>query len=326
MLRRRPARRLTRWPNAAKRYWRRGKTCYVYAEIPANTEGQPTIGLISHMDTSPSVATGPVHPRSVHYEGGDLEIGHGVVMKAAEYETLARHIGHELIVTDGTTLLGGDDKAGVAEIMTLCEILLTHPDIRHGKICVGFTPDEEIGSGADAFDVAGFGADFAYTVDGGAPGELECENFNACSVEISVRGFNIHPGTAKNKMKNAARMAAEFVEMIPDSETPEHTEGREGFYHLCDLKGDESGAVLHYIIRDHDRGKFEQRKQRVAAIGEYLNGKYGEGSFTLTLRDSYYNMLVNKRDVEQLITYFDGLVATEATATPEVTETPTPAQ
>jgi len=264
--------------------------CYVYAEIPANVDGQPAIGLIAHMDTAPAVATGPVHPHSVHYEGGDLEVGHGVVMKAAEYDTLARHIGHELILADGTTLLGGDDKAGIAEIMTTCETLLTHPEIKHGKVCIGFTPDEEIGSGADAFDVAGFGADFAYTVDGGMPDELECENFNACSAEITVRGFNIHPGTAKNKMKNAARMAAEWVSMIPDSETPEHTEGREGFYHLCSLKGDESSAVLQYILRDHDRVKFEKRKLRVTAITEYLNGKYGEGSFTLTLRDSYYNM------------------------------------
>ena len=264
--------------------------CYVYAEIPANANGQPAIGLIAHMDTAPAVATGPVHPHSVFYKGGDLEVGHGVVMKAAEYDTLTRHIGHELILADGTTLLGGDDKAGIAEIMTTCETLLTHPEIKHGKVCIGFTPDEEIGSGADAFDVAGFGADFAYTVDGGMPDELEYENFNACSAEITVRGFNIHPGTAKNKMKNAARMAAEWVSMIPDSETPEHTEGREGFYHLCSLRGDESSAVLQYILRDHNREKFEQRKRRVTAITEYLNGKYGEGSFSLTLRDSYYNM------------------------------------
>ncbi len=265
--------------------------CYVYASIPANVEGQPAIGLIAHMDTAPAVPTGPVHTRCVRYEGGDLPIGNGVVMRAAEYETLAGHIGHDLIVTDGTTLLGGDDKAGVAEIMAACEAILSDPSVRHGKICIGFTPDEEIGSGADAFDVAGFGADFAYTVDGGTPGEYECENFNACSADVAVRGFNIHPGTAKNKMKNAARMAAEFVSMIPDSETPEHTEGREGFYHLCASKGDESAAKLNYIVRDHDRASFERRKARLTAMVAYLNDKYGEGAFTLTLRDSYQNMV-----------------------------------
>ncbi len=264
--------------------------CYVYAAIPANTAGQPAIGLIAHMDTSPSVATGPVHPRCVRYEGGDLEIGHGAVMRAAEYQSLARHVGHELIVTDGTTLLGGDDKAGVAEIMAACELLLADPGIPHGKVCIAFTPDEEIGEGSDGFDVPGFGADFAYTVDGGAPGEYECENFNACTAHITVRGFNIHPGTAKNKMRNAARMAAEFVGLVPDSETPEHTELREGFYHLCDISGDETQARLHYIVRDHDRACFQRRKGRLAAIADYLSGKYGEGSFQLTLTDTYYNM------------------------------------
>ena len=188
--------------------------CYVYAEIPANAPEQPTIGLIAHMDTAPSVATGPVHPRCVRYEGGDLPIGNDVVMRASEYEGLARHVGQELIVTDGTTLLGGDDKAGIAEIMAACELILSDPGIRHGKICIGFTPDEEIGEGSDYFDVTGFAADYAYTVDGGGAGELECENFNACAATVTVRGFNIHPGTAKNKMRNAARMAAEFV--FPD--------------------------------------------------------------------------------------------------------------
>lgn len=264
--------------------------CYVYADIPANTEGQPAIGLIAHMDTAPSAPTGPVHARTVQYEGGDLEIGNGAVIRFAEYESLARHIGHELIVTDGTTLLGGDDKAGVAEIMTVCETLLGDPSIKHGKICIGFTPDEEIGSGADAFDVAGFGADFAYTVDGGTPGEFECENFNACSAKVTVRGFNIHPGTAKNKMKNAARIGAELIGMVPDSETPEHTEGREGFYHLCAIKGDETVSVLQYIIRDHDAALFARRKERMQAMTAYLNDKYGEGTVTLSLKDSYYNM------------------------------------
>ncbi len=264
--------------------------CYVYASIPANADHQPAIGLIAHMDTTPSAVTGPVHARCVRYEGGDLTVGHGAVMRVAEYESLARHIGHELVVTDGTTLLGGDDKAGVAEIMAACETILSNPGIKHGKVCVGFTPDEEIGEGADFFDVPGFGADFAYTVDGGMPGELECENFNACTAKVTVRGFNIHPGTAKNKMKNAARMAAEFVGMIPDSETPEHTEKREGFYHLCSVKGDESAAALVYIVRDHDRALFESRKERLKAIAEYLNGRYGADTFTLELKDTYYNM------------------------------------
>ncbi len=264
--------------------------CYVYAAIPANTDGQPAIGLIAHMDTAPSVPTGPVHARAVVYQGGDLPIGNGVVMPAAQYESLARHIGHELIVTDGTTLLGGDDKAGVAEIMTACEMLLADPSIKHGKVLVGFTPDEEIGQGADRFDIKGFGADFAYTVDGGAPGEYECENFNACTAMVVVKGFNIHPGTAKNKMRNASLMAIAFAGLLPESETPARTELREGFYHLCDMKGDESTATLHYIVRDHDDVRFEARKERLKATAAYLNTVYGEGSFTLSLRDSYRNM------------------------------------
>ncbi len=270
--------------------------CYVYATIPANAEQQPAIGLIAHMDTAPAVPTGPVHARCVQYNGGDLEVGHGAVIRAAEYESLSRQIGHELIVTDGTTLLGGDNKAGVAEIMAACELILQNPEIKHGKICIAFTPDEEIGQGADLFDVPGFGADFAYTVDGGIPGEYECENFNACSADVQVSGFNIHPGTAKNKMKNAARMAVEFAAMMPDSETPEHTEGREGFYHLGEIAGDESSAKLSYIVRDHDNASFERRKERIRAVTAYLNGKYGESSFTLTLRDTYANM---KKVIEQ---------------------------
>ena len=264
--------------------------CYVYATIPANTENQPAIGLIAHMDTSESVATGPVHARCVQYSGGDLEVGNGAVMKFAEYESLARHIGHELIVTDGTTLLGGDDKAGIAEIMAACEMLLKDPTIKHGKICIGFTPDEEIGEGADHFDIKGFGADYAYTVDGGIPGEFECENFNACTATVKVKGFNIHPGTAKNKMRNAMRMAVEYAGMMPDSETPEHTEKREGFYHLRTIQGEEVAASMIYLIRDHDRAKFEQRKAHMQAIAAYLNTKYGEGSFEVSLRDTYYNM------------------------------------
>ncbi|MBE5815753.1 MAG: peptidase T [Clostridiales bacterium] len=265
-------------------------TCYVYAEIPANVEGQPAIGLIAHMDTAPAVATGPVHARCIRYEGGDIALSDTVTMRASEYQSLKRHVGHELIVTDGTTLLGGDNKAGVAEIMELAKRLIEDPAIPHGKVCIAFTPDEEIGEGADHFDVPGFGADFAYTVDGGMLGEVECETFNAASAKVTVRGFNIHPGAAKNKMINAAKVAARFDALIPESETPEHTEGREGFYHLCGLKGDETEAQLVYIIRDHDGEKFQSRKARMEQIAAFLNGQYGEGTVQVALRDSYYNM------------------------------------
>lgn len=265
-------------------------TCYVYAEIPANAVDQPVIGLIAHMDTAPAVATGPVHARAIRYEGGDITLESGVVMQVSEYESLKRHVGHELIVTDGTTLLGGDNKAGVAEIMEIAKRLIEHPEIPHGKVCIGFTPDEEIGEGADHFDVEGFGADFAYTVDGGMLGEVECETFNAAAARVVVHGFNIHPGAAKNKMRNAAKIAMQFAGMLPAAEAPEHTEGREGFYHLCGIKGDETEAQLVYIIRDHDRSLFEERKARMQAIGDYLNGLYGEGTVDVQLRDSYYNM------------------------------------
>lgn len=264
--------------------------CYVYAEIPANAENQPAIGLIAHMDTVPCVPTGPVHARSIVYMGGDVEVGNGVVIRANQYDCLSRHIGHELIITDGTTLLGGDDKAGIAEIMTVCETLLAHPEIKHGKICIGFTPDEEIGSGADAFDVPGFGADFAYTVDGGTPGEFECENFNAFSAKVVIKGFSIHTGSAKNKMKNAARYAAEFAAMLPESETPEHTENREGFYHLENIQGDVNEAVLDYIVRDHDWTLFEKRKAFLRSVADYMNGKYGADTVALSMKDTYYNM------------------------------------
>ena len=265
-------------------------TCYVYAEIPANTDNQPVIGLIAHMDTAPAVATGPVKAKAIRYEGGDITLDSDAVMQVSEYESLKRHIGHELIVTDGTTLLGGDNKAGIAEIMEIAKRLIDHPEIPHGKVCIGFTPDEEIGEGADHFDVEGFGADFAYTVDGGMLGEVECETFNAAAARIVVHGFNTHPGAAKNKMRNAAKIAMQFAGMLPAAEAPEHTEGREGFYHLCGIKGDETEAQLTYIIRDHDRSIFEQRKQRMQAIGDYLNGLYGQGTVEVLIRDSYYNM------------------------------------
>ena len=265
-------------------------TCTVYASIPANAENQPAIGFIAHMDTSPSVPTGPVHARCVRYEGGDLAVGSGVTMREAAFPSLRRHAGQELIVTDGTTLLGGDDKAGVAEIMAVCERLLADASIPHGKLCVAFTPDEEIGHGVDAFDVKGFGADFAYTVDGSEPNVISYECFNACTAAVSIHGVNVHPGTSKNIMKNAALIATEFAGLLPPAETPAHTEGREGFYHLSDIRGDETNAAMRYILRDHDRARFEARKERVLAAAEYLNGLYGAGTVTVALEDTYYNM------------------------------------
>ena len=266
--------------------------CYVYGCIPANVPDAPAIGLIAHMDTADSVPGAPIHPRLLRYEGGDVVLNaeKGIVMRAADFGSLSRHVGKDLIVTDGTTLLGADDKAGVAEIMTLCEYLMAHPEMKHGKICVGFTPDEEIGRGANLFDVKGSGADFAYTIDGGCAWEVEYENFNAAGARVLVHGFSIHPGSAKNKMRNAIRLAMEFNAMLPPNEIPECTEGYEGFYHLNAIKGEEQEAELRYIIRDHDREKFGQKKLRMEKIAAYLNEKYGENTFELTLRDSYYNM------------------------------------
>ena len=264
--------------------------CEVYASFPANTPGQPAIGLIAHMDTSPSVPTGPVRPRCVTYTGGDLPVGHGMVMRPAEYPSLLRHVGHELVITDGATLLGGDDKAGIAEILAACEIIHNTPSIQHGKLCIAFTPDEEIGHGVDTFDVKSFGADFAYTVDGGKPDTLNYECFNACSATVTVTGINIHPGAAKNIMKNAALIATEFAALLPPAETPAHTENREGFYHLSEMHGDESKAVLQYIVRDHDRARFETRKETMLAAAAFLNARYGETTVSVSLEDSYYNM------------------------------------
>lgn len=260
---------------------------YVYGFIPGNDESCPAIGLIAHMDTSGAVPGGPIHAKKVHYEGGEILLN---PEKGIRMTPEKKHLGHDLIVTDGLTLLGGDDKAGIAEILTFCEYVLKNPQVKHGKICVGFTPDEEIGRGADLFDVENFGADYAYTVDGSAPDEIEYENFNAAGARVLVHGFSIHPGSAKNRMRNAARMAMEFHAMLPAHEIPECTEGYEGFYHLCDISGQEQEAQLTYIIRDHDRQKFEARKDRMRKITEYLNGKYGENSFELLMQDSYYNM------------------------------------
>ena len=241
------------------------------------------------MDTSPAVSGANIRPAIVPYPGGELALG-ASVLSPRDYPVLEEYVGQQLIVTDGTTLLGADDKAGVAEIVTLCEELLAHPEIRHRPIAVCFTPDEEIGRGADRFRLERFPAAEAYTVDGGELGEIEYENFNAASAVLTVRGLNIHPGSAKGKMKNAALMAAEFIGLLPAAETPAHTEGYEGFYHLCEIRGDESSAEAVFILRDHDRDKFEARKAFLRQTADYLNAKYGAETFTLQLRDSYYNM------------------------------------
>lgn len=266
--------------------------CYVYATIPANTENQPAIGLIAHMDTVDCVACQPMNVRIIEqYDGGAITLNEtGETMGPDKFPQLAHYAGQDLIVTDGRTILGADNKAGIAEILTLCEVLRDNPNLPHGKICIGFTPDEEIGRGANLFNVQKFGADFAYTVDGGALGEIEYENFNAASAEVVFHGVNIHPGSAKNKMRNALLLAMRFNAMLPPAETPAHTEGYEGFYHLGDMQGNEERATLRYIIRDHDMDRFTARKERMRAIAAFLNAEYGEEVATLTIKDSYFNM------------------------------------
>ena len=265
---------------------------YVYGYLPATKglESLPTLALIAHMDTSPDASGENVRPHIVKYEGGDIVLENGEVIRASFFPTLSRYIGQELIVTDGTTLLGADDKAGIAEIFSACEYLIQNPQIAHRRIAVAVTPDEEIGRGADHFDVKGFGASVAYTVDGVELGEIEYENFNAASAKITVRGVNIHPGSAKNRMKNAVLMANQLISMMPDSETPAHTEGYEGFYHIHDFCGNECSAQIDMLIRDHDLDAFESRKAFLQNLVAYLNGVWGDGSFTLQIRDSYYNM------------------------------------
>ncbi len=264
---------------------------YVYAFLPA-TKGinAENIGFIAHMDTSPDASGKDVKPQIIRYLGGDVVLSEKVSIKENEFENLKKYIGQDLIVTDGTTLLGADDKAGIAEIISACEFLIKNPQIPHGRISVCFTPDEEIGRGADYFDVQKFGAKWAYTVDGGELGEIEYENFNAANARVTVNGVNIHPGSAKNKMKNAILMANEFVGMLPPAETPAHTEGYEGFYHVCDFVGNETKTEVTLIIRDHDREKFEAKKEFLKDLIHFLNLKYGEKTFSLLMKDSYYNM------------------------------------
>lgn len=263
----------------------------VYAFLPANTDTPAApIGFIAHMDVSPAVPGDNIKPQVIEYNGGDIQLANGDKTEVAKYPFLENYVGQTLIITDGNTLLGADDKAGVSEIVTAMEYLIAHPEIKHGRIAVAFTPDEEIGCGADHFDHARFASEYAYTVDGGALGELEYENFNAAGAEIRIAGVNVHPGSAKNIMKSAVLIGAQFISMLPPAETPAHTEGYEGFYHVCDFTGDETSAVIHLIIRDHDMEKFTSRKQFVSRAAEYLDRVYGDGTVTLMMRDSYYNM------------------------------------
>lgn len=267
---------------------------YVMAEIPATPgqENAPAIGLIAHMDTSNAASGANIRPSIIkNYDGGEITLNaeKGITMSPAQFPSLKENVGQDLVVTDGTTLLGGDDKAGIAAIMAAAERLIAG-EVPHGRVCIGFTPDEEVGCGTDHFDVKDFNADFAYTVDGGGMGEIEYENFNAASAQITVHGRSIHPGSSKNKMINALLVGIEFNSMLPDFEIPVHTEGYEGFQHLMFMNGTEEEAVLKYIIRDHDRTKFEAKKEMFRKIVAYMNDKYGYEILSLDLADSYYNM------------------------------------
>ena len=267
---------------------------YLYATLPANTDKEvPTIGFIAHMDTSPDMSGAGVTPRIVHnYDGSDIVLceEENIVLAPSQFPELLDHKGEDLIVTNGKTLLGADDKAGIAEIVTAIVYLQQHPEIKHGKIRIGFNPDEEIGMGAHKFDVEKFGCQWAYTMDGSEVGELEFENFNAAAAKVIVKGRNVHPGYAKNKMVNAIRVANEFMSLLPGNETPECTEGYEGFYHVVGVEGSVEEATISYIIRDHDRTKFEARKECMQAWAEAINAKYGAGTVTVELKDQYYNM------------------------------------
>ncbi|MCR4604102.1 MAG: peptidase T [Prevotella sp.] len=265
---------------------------YIYATLASNMKNAaPTIGFISHYDTSPDCSGADIKPRIVsHYDGNDIMLSEGIVLSPKKFPELLAHVGEDLIVTDGHTLLGADDKAGIAEIVQAMVWLQEHPEVKHGTIRVAFNPDEEIGMGAHHFDVEKFGCQWAYTMDGGDVGELEYENFNAASAKITVRGISVHPGYAKGKMVNANALAVEFASMLPKDETPETTEGYEGFYHLIGMQSNTECARLSYIIRDHDRQKFEARKRFVMSCGQQMNEKYGEGTVVVDVNDQYYNM------------------------------------
>ncbi len=267
---------------------------YLFATLPANVDKElPVVGFIAHMDTSPDMSGKDVNPRTVtNYDGTDIVLcaEENIVLSPSRFPELLDHKGEDLIVTDGKTLLGADDKAGIAEIVSAVVYLQQHPEIKHGKIRIGFNPDEEIGLGAHKFDVEKFGCDWAYTMDGGEVGELEFENFNAASAKIVFKGRNVHPGYAKNKMLNSLHVANRFISLLPENETPEHTEGYEGFYHLIGMNGEVEQTTVSYIIRDHDRVRFEQRKQRMERLTAFINAEYGEGTAALELHDQYYNM------------------------------------
>lgn len=270
------------------------KNGYLMATLPANTkEDIPVIGFIAHMDTSPDASGKHVAPHIVeNYQGNDILLNEedAIVLETEKYPEILQYVGQDIIVTNGKTLLGADDKAGIAEIVSAMEYLVSHPKIKHGKIRVGFTPDEEIGQGADHFDVQKFGAAWAYTMDGGEIGELEFENFNAASAKITFKGLNVHPGYAKHKMRNSMRIAYQFANMLPRHETPEHTEGYEGFYHMTSMQGSVEETVLTYIIRDHDHARFESRKKEMQHLTNKINAEFGAGTAILELKDQYYNM------------------------------------
>ena len=278
---------------------------YLMATLPANTDRQlPTIGFIAHLDTAPDMSGRNVQPRIVKgYDGGEIVLcaEENIVLRPAEFPELLHYVGQDLIVTNGKTLLGADDKAGIAEIVTAMEYLLAHPEIKHGKIRVAFNPDEEIGQGAHKFDVAAFGAEWAYTLDGGEIGELEYENFNAAVARITFKGRNVHPGMAKDKMINSMLIANRYMSMLPEAETPQHTEGYEGFYHLISIEGNVEQSTIAYIIRDHDRAKFEARKEELKRIADELNKEY-PGSVEVDIKDQYYNM---REKVEPVIHIID---------------------
>ena len=267
---------------------------YIMATLPANTDkAVPTIGFIAHMDTSPDMSGKNVKARVLmNYDGENIVLNKekDVIFETDKYPEILQYKGQDIVITDGTTLLGADDKAGLAEIVTAMEYLIAHPEIKHGKIRVGFTPDEEIGQGADHFDVAKFNAEWAYTMDGGEIGELEYENFNAAGAKITFNGLNVHPGYAYHKMRNSMRIAQEFVGMLPRWETPEHTQDYEGFYHLTSMEGTVEKSMLNYIIRDHDRDRFERRKKEIIHLVNKINAEFGEGTATIDIKDQYYNM------------------------------------
>lgn len=293
---------------------------YVMATLPSNiSEDVPVIGFLAHMDTSPDFRSDDVNPQIVEHSGKPIILNKkdNIVLSPLEFPVINNYIGQKIIVTDGTTLLGADDKAGIAEIITAMEYLINHPEIRHGKVRVGFTPDEEIGRGADKFDVKAFGADFAYTMDGSAPGEIEYENFNAAKARVVIQGLNVHPGYAKNKMKNSMQIAMELNGMLPAYEVPEHTEGYEGYFHLTEINGTVETTTLNYIIRDHDIRLFNRKKDLLIKIVDHLNIKYGARTVKLTMVDQYYNMKAKIEPVFHIIELAKKAI-TELGLTPKV--------